>query len=95
MRWRHCGATPLRRGRPRRGRRCSPTGWRASSTPRDDELDDCSEVQAALEGFAEQLRRSELAPPLPLEVVRSALAQALDDPARGGVPDRRRHLLRR
>ncbi len=54
--------------------------------PRDDELEDLHEVLGAIEAFAEPLRCSGLAQPLPLDVVRSALAQVLDDPARGGVP---------
>jgi len=54
--------------------------------PGEDELEDLREVLAALQAFGEQLRRSGLAQPLPLDVVHSALAAALDDPARGGVP---------
>ena len=54
--------------------------------PADGELEDMGEVQAVLEQLGEQLQRSALALPLPLEVVRTALAQALDDPVRGGVP---------
>jgi exodeoxyribonuclease V gamma subunit len=52
----------------------------------DAELDDLNEVRAAIEAFGENLRRSGIAQALPFEVVRSALARALDDPARGGVP---------
>ncbi len=51
-----------------------------------DELEDLREVLATLAALSEQLRRSELAQALPLDVVRAALVQALDDPARGGVP---------
>jgi exodeoxyribonuclease V gamma subunit len=53
---------------------------------RDGELEDLREVHAALEALGEQWQRSELAQALPIEVVRTALAQDLDDPARGGVP---------
>ncbi|MEP6504609.1 MAG: exodeoxyribonuclease V subunit gamma, partial [Betaproteobacteria bacterium] len=52
----------------------------------DTDLDDLRDVNAALDDLAQQWRRSELATPLSLDVVRAALEQALDDPARGGVP---------
>ncbi len=52
----------------------------------DDELDELNEVRAAIEAFGENLRRSGIAQALPFEVVRSALARALDDAERGGVP---------
>lgn len=54
--------------------------------PRDEELEDLREVLATLEALSAQFQRSELTQPLPLDVVRVALAQVLDDPVRGGVP---------
>ena len=54
--------------------------------PRDNELEDVREVHAVLEELGSQWQRSELAETLSVEVVRTALAQGLDDPARGGVP---------
>ncbi len=54
--------------------------------PRGDELEDLQEVLSALDAFAGQLQHGGLTQPLPLDVVRSALTQALADPARGGVP---------
>ncbi len=54
--------------------------------PSDAELDDLREVDDAIARLAEQWRRSALAQPLALDVVRAALEAALDDPARGGVP---------
>lgn len=54
--------------------------------PRDNELEDVREVRAVLEELGSHWQHSELAESLPVDVVRSALAQALDDPARGGVP---------
>ncbi len=54
--------------------------------PSDAELDDLREVDEAIARLAEQWRRSGLAQPLALDVVRAALEAALDDPARGGVP---------
>jgi exodeoxyribonuclease V gamma subunit len=54
--------------------------------PADAELDDWREVNEALVRLAEQWRRSDLTQPLALDVVRAALEQALEDPARGGVP---------
>ena len=59
--------------------------------PADHELEDLREVHDVLEGFGAQLGRSGLTERqplqgLPFEVVRAALAEALDDPARGGVP---------
>jgi len=55
-------------------------------SPAHGELEDLGEVQAVLEQLGEQLQRSAVTLPLPLDVVRSALTQALDDPVRGGVP---------
>jgi exodeoxyribonuclease V gamma subunit len=52
----------------------------------DAELEDLREVNEALEKLAQQWRSSQLQVPLSLDVVRAALEQALDDPARGGVP---------
>ncbi len=54
--------------------------------PADAELEDLREVDAAIATLADQWRRSALAVPLAFDVVRAALEQALDDPARGGVP---------
>jgi exodeoxyribonuclease V gamma subunit len=54
--------------------------------PEGAELEDLREVHAALESLGEQWARSDARAPLPLEVVRAALEQALDDDARGGVP---------
>lgn len=51
-----------------------------------DELEDWREVQAAVQRLALQFSHSGLDERLPLDVVRAALAQLLDDPARGGVP---------
>ena len=48
--------------------------------------DDATELRAALAALADQWQRSVPAQPLPLDVVRQALLQWLDDPARGGVP---------
>jgi exodeoxyribonuclease V gamma subunit len=54
--------------------------------PADADLEDLREVDEAISRLAGQWRASQLALPLPLDVVRAALEQALDDPARGGVP---------
>ena len=54
--------------------------------PADAELEDLREVDDAIATLADQWRRSELARPLALDVVRAALEAGLDDPARGGVP---------
>ncbi len=54
--------------------------------PQGDELEDLREAQAAIQRFADELRRATPDQPVPLDVLRSALADALDDPARGGVP---------
>ncbi len=54
--------------------------------PRDDELEDVREVHVVLEELGSQWQRSSLTEALPVDVVRTALAQGLDDPARGGVP---------
>jgi exodeoxyribonuclease V gamma subunit len=54
--------------------------------PAADELADLSELQDSLRGLAATLVRAGLGEALPLAVLRRALAQALDDPARGGVP---------
>ena len=50
---------------------------------------DGADLRAAIQGLAEQWRRSGLAVALPLDVVQQALTQALDEPARGGVPSGR------
>lgn len=76
----------------------APDAWRARLQqalatflqPADDELEDLREVQQALATLADAMRQGGLAAddaaPLPLAVLRSALEQALDEPARGGVP---------
>jgi exodeoxyribonuclease V gamma subunit len=56
------------------------------TAPDDAELYDLRELQAAIRELAEQMRRGGLREPVPLPVLRAALAQALDDPAHGGVP---------
>lgn len=56
------------------------------TAPAADELDDLAELHDGLRALADTLARAELATPLPLAVLRHALEQALDDPARGGVP---------
>ena len=80
--------------RDRVARPCQPADWpailadalRAFVVPADAELEDLREVDEAIAKLAGQWRASELELPLPLDVVRAALEQALDDPARGGVP---------
>jgi len=54
--------------------------------PDDAQLEDLREVHAAIDTLAAQWSRSEARQPLPLEVVRAALTQALDAEAHGGVP---------
>ena len=50
------------------------------------ELDDQRELQDAVRELADSMRRGGIEQPVPLAVVRAALEQLLDDPARGGVP---------
>lgn len=50
------------------------------------ELDDLAELRAAIGTLGGQWLQAGLQLPLPADVVRQALAQVLDDPARGGVP---------
>lgn len=50
------------------------------------ELDDQRELQDAVRELADSMRRGGIEQPVPLSVVRAALEQLLDDPARGGVP---------
>ena len=72
----------------------TPTAWLAQwlaaldtfLAPTGDELDDLRELQDTLRELGETMRRGGVEQALPLAVVRSALEQALDDPARGGVP---------
>jgi exodeoxyribonuclease V gamma subunit len=72
----------------------SPAAWaallaealRSFVAPADAELEDLREVDEAITRLAEQWRLAALELPLGLDVVRAALEQALDDPARGGVP---------
>ena len=59
---------------------------RAFVAPTDADLEDLREVDEAIARLEDQWRRSGLATPLAFDVVRAALEQALDDPARGGVP---------
>jgi exodeoxyribonuclease V gamma subunit len=54
--------------------------------PDGPELDDQAELQAAIQSLSQQWQRGALDEALPLDVVRQALTDALDDPARGGVP---------
>ena len=54
--------------------------------PADADLEDLRELDEEIARLGDQWRRSGLAAPLPLDVVRAALEQALADPARGGVP---------
>ena len=51
-----------------------------------DELDDLAELQDTIRELADAMQRGGVTQPLPLAVVRAALEQLLDDPARGGVP---------
>ncbi len=55
----------------------------------DAELDDLRELQQTIRTMADTMQRGGVAQPLPLAVVRAALTQLLDDPARGGVPSGR------
>ena len=90
--WRFVDA--LRSLRDRVAHACAPAEWpallagalREFVAPSDTELDDLREVDDAIARLAEQWRRSALALPLELDVVRAALEAELDDPARGGVP---------
>jgi exodeoxyribonuclease V gamma subunit len=54
--------------------------------PAEAELEDWREVNQALHKLGEQWRQGGFTQPVALDVVRAALEQALDDPARGGVP---------
>ena len=54
--------------------------------PQGDELDDQRELQDAVRELADGMQRGGIEQPVPLAVVRAALEQLLDDPARGGVP---------
>jgi exodeoxyribonuclease V gamma subunit len=71
-----------------------PTDWTALLAGLADsllqadpsELDDLAELRAAIGTLAGQWQQADLALPLPADVVCQALAQVLDDPARGGVP---------
>lgn len=51
-----------------------------------DGVDEMRPVSAALAAFGDGIGRAALADPLPLDVVRQALAAALEESARGGVP---------
>jgi len=71
-----------------------PAAWQAlleraladSVAAADDELEDLRELQQAIAELVETMQQGGLVELVPLAVVRAALAQALDDPARGGVP---------
>ncbi|HZQ60614.1 MAG TPA: exodeoxyribonuclease V subunit gamma [Casimicrobiaceae bacterium] len=54
--------------------------------PVDEELDDVRELENALALLHEDIRAGADTLPIGLDVVRRALGQTLDDPARGGVP---------
>ena len=58
----------------------------APGSARGDELEDLREVQAAVRALGDDWRQGGVVQALPLAVVRAALAQRLDDAARGGVP---------
>ncbi len=51
-----------------------------------NELDDLRELQDQIRTLVDAMARGGVTHPVPLPVVRAALEQALDDPARGGVP---------
>ncbi len=51
-----------------------------------DGLDDLAELRAAVQGLGADWAAAGLVPPLRLALVREALAERLDAPARGGVP---------
>lgn len=53
---------------------------------RDDERTELRELQATIAQLTDEMQRGGLDEPLPLPVLRQALQQRLDDPARGGVP---------
>jgi exodeoxyribonuclease V gamma subunit len=54
--------------------------------PADDEIEAMQDVRAALQALADAWRGSGCSTALTLDIVRGAVAAALDDPARGGVP---------
>ncbi|MBL8350816.1 MAG: exodeoxyribonuclease V subunit gamma [Burkholderiaceae bacterium] len=54
--------------------------------PDAGERADLAELHEAIATLAERWQQAELVQPLPAELLRQALAQVLDDPARGGVP---------
>ena len=54
--------------------------------PAEDEIEALQDMRAALQALADAWRRSGCSAALPLDIVRGAVAAALDDPARGGVP---------
>jgi exodeoxyribonuclease V gamma subunit len=54
--------------------------------PAQEDIEDLREVQAAIGELFAQMEAGSPDEPLPLDVVRTALEAALDDPARGGVP---------
>ncbi len=54
--------------------------------PTGNELDDLRELQDGIRELVATMWRGGVTGPVPLAVVRTALEQLLDDPARGGVP---------
>lgn len=54
--------------------------------PKGDELDDLREVQAAIGELQAAIEAGGARAAIPLDVLRTALEAALDDPVRGGVP---------
>ncbi len=71
-----------------------PAGWMKSLheilddffAPDAADIDDLGELRAAIRELHDNMVRGGIAAPIQLEVVRTALAALLDDPARGGVP---------
>ena len=51
-----------------------------------DEIDDLRELQGTMRELTDTMQRGGVEQAVPLAVVRTALGQLLDDPARGGVP---------
>lgn len=54
--------------------------------PGDDQIEDMRELREAVAALAEDMARGGCTEPLPLAVLRRALEDRLDAPARGGVP---------
>jgi exodeoxyribonuclease V gamma subunit len=90
--WRYVAALQDLRGdfaRPKK-----PAQWAAALhaaidtflDPADEDLDDLSELHAAIAQLAQAMERGGLDQPVAAGVVRQALESVLNDPARGGVP---------